>query len=373
MAFKETLESGALGLTLRFPDDWKVAADEEHHLQIVDYSRGALWWVFFVPELNMDLTGPFGTITERVEQHTRFMFNTAYEADSIKHNRPRTDDPEWSPLIDCDEIMLKPKVQALQILHRMHYRPGRETILGHIILPRAAGLVEARVLTVDEQTGLREALLTASLLDSSGVPADDFIPPTQRVLDSADHDPSFAEHCLSRARGAMRWLHEDADLEVGPEKLIEPSGVNKMREIGASIAPPPGFYRVASHPGLFTRSVFGATDGFEQFFVEQHSMQFQPGDLATVAKDRTLRICHGASIDVASCEVYAGISCNGREDVLVVVEGKSFDGQVRNAVHWLLDDSGTPWSLGRTGSAATPEKQLAVELERAARTWAPLR
>ena len=47
------------------------------------------------------------------------------------------------------------------VVHRMLYEPGREQIMGHVLVPVRTGLVEFRLLAGSRLTGVRESLLVA--------------------------------------------------------------------------------------------------------------------------------------------------------------------------------------------------------------------
>ncbi len=364
MPLIDQLGSGALGVTFEPPEDWCVHRDDDV-VEAIDRKHRAQWWMFAVHGLHLDIDiDDDEHMRGAAEAYARGMFELAHDGDQP----PRTSDPTWSPLVAFDriEIMGAP---ALSSLHRMHYRPGREFLFGHLLIPRPWGLFEARVGTLDQTTGWRECAQLVALSPEGDDMGSTLEKLTQATYDDPALDEKFPQHCLSRAREAMRWMQ--GNLTVESAALPRCAGAIEVPAAGFAITPPPRFF-ATSQPTTFLRTSFCATDGLENFIVEpKGDIAIQPEHLVAVAEGSTRQIHLDAEVADLKLEVQI-IDHVGRSDVLVIADGKGHLGGLRNGLLWLLDPGGRPWSLSLTAAAQVPRQQVAQELIAAARTWRPV-
>jgi hypothetical protein len=368
----ESLANGPFGLHLRFPASWPVVSADAASAQVVDEDRQAMWWLFMFPGLHLDLSGNDEQgLRDAAHHHARAMFDGVHEQDTGYDGPPRTSDPTWSPLVEHDRFDLQGS-PVLRSIHRMSYRPGREIILGHLLVPRPWGLFEARVATNDATTGMRESVQFA--LMKAKQPGIDSITlmksATQATYDDPALDASFSQHCLSRSRAALRWLAADSGLRLDAVTLPRASAETTLRELGCTVSPPPRFFPVPEMPGFFRRTSFCGTDGVEQFFVAREGeAPLRPNELAGLAEASSRARHEQSGVEDVALHVEHHTVREGRHDTLVIVEGRGHQGRLRNALYWLLDDAARPWTLSLISSAAIPREQLAAELLAAARSW----
>jgi hypothetical protein len=195
-----------------------------------------------------------GVLRADVEREARVLFQTQHAAlaSMLGANRPppRTEDPDWSPLIELERVALG-AAPALRLIYRTAYEPGAEVILGRLLIPVEAGLFQITVRHLARTTGLREtALLDRALRQAPGAAPRDVARQLggQRAYDHPSEDGAFPEHGLSRVRGALAGLMdpERSGLQVLAPMPQPPSGEVLLAELGCAVSPPPRFTRVAS-------------------------------------------------------------------------------------------------------------------------------
>ena len=365
------LASGRLGLTLELPSDVEVEADRPHSAEVVAGDPALKWWLFHWPGRRMDLSSEhFEHLRAHAEHHARDMFEVAFaQQDNDEGAEPRTASG-WSPLVDFERIELD-GTAALRSVHRMIQRPGREIMLGHLLVPLASGLFEARVVTADTMTGVRETALMMLFSQQDGKPLDELAGSIDtRRFDDPEHDEKFPEHCLSQARASLRWIEGKTTVRDGWRPPA--SGVVELPESACALVPTPRFV-LRDQEGTratFERVSFCGTDGVDQLVVEYDpKLRIPETDIEGWA-ERTARHIH-LDADVKNVQVATSSQTlpDGRTDVLAVVEGDGHKGPLRNAMWWIRGDKGSGHCISLVGSAAVPAAVLAEALATVAGSW----
>jgi hypothetical protein len=328
------------------------------------------WLFFFVPGLHLDVGSceGFERYQSAAAHYAHQMFVEVGAQDQFE-GPLRTDRDAWSPLIEA-ELHELPSARAVRLIHRMVYRPGREIIMGHLLIPCATGLFEARMIAKDDTTGYRESTL---MLMSGAVSGGEKTIPPQAFFDAREYDAKFAMHSLSRVRGALGWLASEGLSDV---RAVE-SRANlevELPALGAAITPPQGFVHDpnASRPNFecFSRVSFCATDGIEQLVVESESNHsLEPGALRSLAERRTLEIHREAEVADIAIEVREQTGQSGTPEVVVVVEGQGYQGSLRNIVLWFLDANNRPRRVTLATKRAVPSEGMIDELRASAASW----
>ena len=366
------LAQGRLGLTLALPPGVEVQADRPHSAELVGGEPAEKWWLFHWPGRRFDLsTEHWDDLRAHAEHHARAMFEVAFAGqDHPQDAKPRTADPSWSPLVDFERIELD-GAAALQSVHRMVYDAGRDVMLGHLLVPLSSGLFEARVLTVDTMTGVRESALMLVFADQEGKGLEELhgsIDP--RRFDDPEHDAKFPDHCLSRARASLRWMREASRVQAGWTPV--PAGEVELPEVGCALVPPPRFVLETQDDGRasFERVSFCGTDGVDQLFVAHDAKARIPDADAEGWAERHARQTH-VDADVKNVQVATSSHTlpDGRVDVLAIVEGDGRQGPLRNAMWWIRAGEGGAHCLSLIGSAAVPATVLAESLAAVAASW----
>jgi len=379
MGLIEALRDGRHGVQLSLPDWWCLNEEREDALKLTEVERGASWFFYVFPGLHLDLAEEHRDGLRRgLEWPARGMFEALSHAQERGgEERPRTVDPSWSPMVDVEHLLLDGS-PALRTVHRMAYEPGREVIMGHLLVPLRQGLFEARVICGDSFTGLRETVLLEARMADRPAEGEPAAPPAglrhlrQADYDDPEHDSAFPEHALSRTRAALRWLTGEADLRVleCPETRTETDV--ELPDLGCVLRAPPRFVHEPSEragsPALFHRVSFCGTDGVQHLVVTRDDAPLRPGRLRdeAVARARRLHEADGVRDIVVRTEEMD--DAGGRPQVLTIVEGNGHLGRLRNAMCWLLDEGGRPWSLCLTATAVVPPEVLAAEVSEAARS-----
>jgi hypothetical protein len=176
MLLDDALRRGDLGVRFAIPQHLKVLESTPAMVHARDVADGVEWWLFFEPGVHLDLApAHHGDLAAALEHYGRAMFEQLHEdgrdadadAEADRDRRPRTADPSWSTMVDIEPVTLD-TAPALRTVHRMAYEPGREVVMGHLLVPLRRGLFEIRVLASDSLTGVREALLVNRKLANLG-------------------------------------------------------------------------------------------------------------------------------------------------------------------------------------------------------------
>ena len=130
--------------------------------------------------------------------------------------------------------------------------------MGHLLVPCAEGLAEARWVTTAHTTGIREAGWTDKTLRTSGVEAA-FKHPGQEVFDDPALDAEFPDHPLSIAREARRWFAKEVRLRVLRPAWQDERATVELSAIGYSLVPPPRF----APPSTESRAAWSPVGSFK--------------------------------------------------------------------------------------------------------------
>lgn len=363
---RRLLAAGRFGARMTVPEHLTIANETERMLDAVDPASGVHWTFFYFPDLHFvldDDAADAGTLRAGLEQHARLMFDTFFAehppegAGPFAMDRPRTADPDWSPLVEATPVQLG-ATPALRVLHRMAYQPGREVMLGHLLVPLAGGLFEARAIAHDEVTGMRESVIMVK----QGRDAH----PGQADFDDPALDDTFPQHCLSRVRAALRWLEHDSGLTCDAPAPRRAHGETVLAAQGCALVAPPRFVH---RPGggseaCFVRVAFCGTDGLEHFIVtcaEAELGRLDAAALSAKALDAVRATYREAGVK--------DIEVRRETDEVFVAEGLGHEGRLRAVFHWFLDEGQRPWHLAISSLAAAPWQARAQELAAARQSF----
>jgi hypothetical protein len=342
--------------------------------ELRDEAHGAAWWLFWFPDLTLDLRpGSRAGLRAAMEHHARFMFEDSHRRverpSGTPLQAPRTADRSWTPMVELDDLALAAGA-GLRVLHRMHYEPGHETLLGHILVPTNWGLFEARVVTPTRgATGLRESVLHLQRpIDAPRL--------SQPEMDDPAHDLHFPDHPLSRARAALARFVAEAQVRVAGPSFAWTDGEVALERLGCALVTPPRFVLDRVPPdethASFKRVSFCGTDGVERFRVEQAAVLRDPAALRQMATTR-MRVGHAeAGVEDITVAATDERGPGDRAEVQIIVEGRGDQGQLRSASRWFRDEKGHVWSVSLFGTAAVPAESLVGELRAAAASWRSL-
>jgi hypothetical protein len=373
----EALANGSLGLTVELPPGAVLVDQSETFARLRDPANGIGWWLFFFADTFLDLRPDYLALLGRdIHRHARVLFDEMFAHDArqtaLGRLEPRTSDPEWTPVVEIEPLELSGG-RGLSVLHRMQYRAGCESVMGHTLVPIARGLFEARWMCVEQSaTGMRESVLM--LMADARTGTKSF--PSQAQYDDPAHDAQFPSHPLSRARTAKRW-HEGR-LRVLQPPLQQPDGEVVLAPLGCAIAPPlrfVGFRTVDDRDAIscaFDRVSFSGTDGVDRLVVAR-----TPETIRGIAVARRLeKLARQRSIAYFVDEGHAGADCAveaaSDDGISLVIEGRALQigaGRGRTAWRWFRDPKGQVWGIGLASTTAVPLEELTQDVAAVARSW----
>ncbi|MCO5165973.1 MAG: hypothetical protein M9894_06350 [Planctomycetes bacterium] len=289
MSFLHELATGRHGVRFRPPPGWELAEEGERSALLVDRARG-VGWNLGVYDVALCLRPEDDALLAAdVERHARALFERCFQSaqeSPLALVAPRTQDPAWSPVVELERVEVG-AAPALRVVHRLWYQPGRETVMGHLLVPLASGLADLRVIATDHSTGMRESTLFARALMARGGASPDQLMAElgQAHYDDPAHDALFPDHALSRARAALAWLVAEGGVDVRAPAAAEPA---RTCALAGSFAfePPARHLPVAAGDGpdavRCTRATFSGTDGLEVLAVQR--LMPHSGSLVAVAR-----------------------------------------------------------------------------------------
>lgn len=373
MALIEAMRSGSCGVRLVLPQRLRVLRETDDHAELADDDLGARWDLF-ARNVPLDLSPEHrDELRSAMQAYARDMFEKLYHQfpPSGDHHGPRTDDPDWPALVDFVPTRVG-DADALMTVHRMMYDPGREIVLGHLLVPVQDGLFEARVMLRAAETGWRESALM--LIDrENGLrdPEVHYFPP-QHEYDDPELDDTFPNHVLSRVRHALRWLRDEAGLEVVAPREPVARGEVELELLGCALVPPPRFVATSQlrDAAWFTRTSFSATDGVETFGVVRTKIE-----RSSAAKLREHAVAEARRVleDNDVRDVHVHVLSAEAASLIVAAEGKGHAGPLRHAFCFVADDADRLWYLCILGIAAISRDVRAAELAAARATLRWLR
>lgn len=239
VSLRQSLAAGSFGLRWSLPNTLEPTNEGPRHLVARDPDRRVLWLLRALP-WPLDLRRAFDdALRADLEADARYLFERAYKPktsplDPPGHeSAPRTADPRWSPIVDVHPVRIG-EAPALTVVRRITYDRGEEALSGTLMVPLAQGFMEIGAIAQAAVTGVRESVLMLQRPGELG-----FL--SQAEYDDPAHDALFADHPLSLARGALRWLLADAGIEVTEPAVEPPEGERPIEVAGCAVILPPRY------------------------------------------------------------------------------------------------------------------------------------
>jgi len=387
MGLFESLRDGVLGVQMEFPQTVTPSDWTDQSFQFPGHRPNVGWWAFFFPGINLDLSDAgWPTLTRDINRQSRALFEQMFRGRDMTPERqvrgPRTNDPNWSPVVELERGSIDGG-STLYVLHRMTYEPGSEILMGHVLVPCADGLAEARWVTTAQVTGIRETIWTDKALRTSGAEVA-LKHPGQAVFDDPALDADFPDHPLSIAREARRWFGREVRVRVLRRAWHDERAAVALPEIGYSLVPPPRFPPPSTDPGPrgrpwagSNRASISGSDGIDWFYVHAFPAPLrlrlgsQERRLAAEVEKLALEVYTAADVQRIRSEVVSSGTVDGRASVNVVLEGDGHLGPLRMSVHGTARE-GRIVTLWLMTSATLPSDDMLAEVNEAARTLRPI-
>ncbi|NVB81757.1 MAG: hypothetical protein HOV81_25405 [Kofleriaceae bacterium] len=355
MSFLEALRRGAYGVTLQVPESFEVLSDDES-ANVLDRENATVWYFFSAPSLELDLS------PDRLAGQQRDAKSYAQQLFDDTRTKDLPPSNGRGVFLGCEQVRVDGQ-PALSVLHRMSYEPGREILMGHLLVPTGEGLFEARWLTRDNLTGMRETLLLDKALAANpGAKVEELGPTVD--YDDPKHDEAFPKHALSRARAAERWIREDAGLRVTAPARPFAAGEAVLADLGCALVPPPGFARQAANKrfALFSRVSLAVTDGLHYFSVQRR----RDGNVAQAVEDRTRDLIRADKMLATSV---ATIPAPSGADACVVGEAERGESSTARYVTVGVRDGSGSAVMTIICTRHDPVDDMVAELAASARTF----
>lgn len=355
MTLGTALARGTRGVTLTLPDTLHAVADEAGMVCAIDREQGLEWRVFHAPGLHLDLAAARRDhLVAEMRLHARKMFDDVGRLldQRADHGLPPTLPDDFDPVVEVRDAVVD-GAAALVLVHRMALRPGVEIVMGHLLVPLADGLFEARVTARDPNTGMRESALMMRALQTAPDRDPAAAMPTRAEIDAPAHDDLMPEHSLSRVRRALRWMTADAGLTVTRPAEPLPSPRIVSTRPPCAFTPPPRF--VDTDAGLI-RISFCATDGVAELRLAE--TEYRADDIADLAAREAAALWAGfGPMKTVCCQ--RGRAGRAR----VAVDGQGPIEGVRIAGVWFRAPGDAVCTLNLITTTALPPDHLFDELE----------
>jgi hypothetical protein len=302
--------------------------------------------------------------------------------------RPRTEDPDWSPVVSIERVLLDTSM-ALSVVHRMAYEHGLEIVMGHLLVPLRSGLFEFRVIAANKgPTGVRESQLFSQALAEAGVKTHEEAQRLMRSLSSDDprYDSRFPDHPLSVVRSMLRMLATPGVIQLTQPEPSAPANEVVLPEIGCAITPPRRYVRTPGSAGTlvrFSRVAFAGgragTDGVQELVVIRLAAEVIPEGpqrlkkLVAAAEDLARSMSEGAP--GARVETWTSEGEGNDAHALAHAEFQpEAHGEPRQrlVLRIFTGAGGVEQILMLRASACVPKAELLEELEAVIQSWRPL-
>ena len=352
------------------PGELEVLKDGERLAVFVHKETGALWQcVRTVFPFRWD--DDVSAWQRQVERQAKGMFLEQWArlaGEREGEGKPRTDDPTWSPIIECERIEIDDEPVA-KILHRTAYEPGLEAINCRLLIPIEAGTIEFVCQTTDRLTGMRETVLMAGLMRES----DELEHPGQPYFDDPKHDETFSDHALSRSRREVERVLRLGGLKISGT-VQAPRGRVDLPDSACSLVPParfaplpPAALDMAPSISNLARVSLSSMDGQPILLSVWHldHCAVPPGD------KQALTELAEAIVDAWENEGSTDIRFQARAlkprgdfsaEVEATVDFKVRGQKARDVQRWLADARGSVWRISATGPVRSFSKKQAQAL-----------
>lgn len=381
--FQAEIKQGKLGVKFSIPTEFELKQSAPRGARYHDTAHQVLWHIKRFPWL-LDISSDHDEILRRdIAEAARYLFQLFYNdhqkaaSESIE-TPPRTDDPDWSPIIQVSYDTLD-STAVLSIIHRLSYRPGSEIIAGHVLIPMTHGMYVFSAYSSAEITGLKESILADRLLSKHPVPRGKkdieaaLAPLDQKEIDNPDHDALFTNHPLSRVRAALRWFIglEKPVLSITQPMPASISGPLELAGVGVSIIPPPRYLPTPQRINTAQNLVSFIRVGLPDVHPRDFDIWRVPGESIT-GFNRQKKLIKTANTIIQGWEREGAadiqievrdITKSGKRiQLFQYVKYKVATGPVQSAIYWLLDEDGVLFRITVGGPLYISKDELFSDL-----------
>ncbi len=400
MAFLTDLPQGTHGVRIDFPFSMRIDQDIEREALLRDEARSVAWLValdFAMVDLSEEHVG---LLMGDLEREARCGFEDSFRARHLEvvvpPRAPRTNDPEWSPIVSVEHATVC-GARSLVVIHRLAYEPGDETVAGRVVIPLEKGTLFLSALGQASFTGFRETLVTdrvlkERLVDPEHAARDRPISqaeaqeqarqllPSQAQIDDPALDSVLPEHPLSLVRAALRWLLSGGlPIEVNAPLQSHPGSTVELDRVGCDVTPPPRYIfapmtaeRMSPTLAPFSRACLPG-------------VPHQGFDVWQVPGVRVQGIARRLRLQRLATKIISGWASEGATDIHIdtwvlpplekrprvgsYVRFRTIAGPVHSVACWIADLDGAVFRLAADGPLEVSKDDLARRIETAASTW----
>jgi hypothetical protein len=378
------------------PPDGAEAVTEEDDLLILRDPAAKIVWRISTSLFPFALDAAHDEVLRNdLEMSAREAFDNAWKPpdEGEPPARRRTEDTAWSPVIEQSRLDL-PGGTALRLLRRTSYQPGKEVIVGQLIVPTAIGHVDFWAIAQATVTGVRETLVRATMTQGqkSGSAAvepdaevlaseDDGAIPTwfpQAVYDDPDLDARFPEHPLTLVRQAVRKLCDSVTITRAAPRIDD---VVHLKEPKCAFAVPPRYVpvpakvtqRMGMPPTLRILMRLGLESWHRNLEVRRlEGVRLQRGDvrsaLCTLARDTVAGWSQEGATDIKTSTEPVD-DFRERPQIRQWVRMNAEGNPTRSLFRWWIEPDGVVFRLGSNGPLIIPDTEHVALLDRVQASW----
>lgn len=403
MSLLTDLRSGTSGIRFTPPPSFILEDDRDTVASFRDEEHRVDWYLEFSPlivdlsmrhddilreDLRIDTTAVFESYFERsvgapgrstAAQTGDTMRSSADSAEWANYGPRTRREPTWSPVVSVERVTFC-GVPALEVIHRLTYRPGDELMIGRVIIPLEQGTLYVSALRRADMTGERETVLSISNVPPSKDSEHRDPQASQAEIDDPALDDKFPDHPLTVIRRALRWaLTTPMDVTVMAPLPRDRDEMVELPNSGCTIRLPPRFrfcpkMATAMDPSLtpFIRATVPQTGSYsfdvwrlpDVTVTGRQALQ----QLRRLAEEHVRGWKHEGDSDF-EMESMEGPLFDGRPMVSTFVRFR-VDGTMNHAVaHWFTDHDGTVFRICAAGSLSRSREELMTVVNDSTLTW----
>ena len=262
MGILQALRSGHYGVRFACPRELDVESDSDDAAKVQDDTRNVTWHFFMFPKLQLELSAEHeGVLRRDAENHARYLLESLRRTNAVPSDVPTS---VRSPLVSCDRIEVSGH-PALSILHRMANQPGKEIVMGHLLIPLSAGVLEVRWLAGSQQTGVRESMILESAMGDNPEADPRAVLMKSLDYDNERYDADFPDNVLTVCRRAGNWIRREAGLHISAPATPSTTRTADLAKLSCTLVPPPRFVldRCNEKAANFRRVLLAGNDGVQ--------------------------------------------------------------------------------------------------------------
>ncbi len=367
-SFVENLRSGNIGLKFPVSDSLHVVEMRPSWVILRDRTHKVAWQIAFTYSM-LDLQLEHDQL---LKGDIKLFLRGKFETET-----PRTENPEWSPLIEMEYATLQGS-KALLVIYRSAYELRNEVVVGELHVPVDQGLVILAARIKAGVTGMRESAIVSRAVNQ-GVDPRKAAAISQEQIDDPRLDVEFPDHPLSLVRAAMHWLIEDAGLEITMPMAITNPGEVRLPEAYCTVILPPRYTLNLPMSQMMSEGLYVATracppgpSGMNIDIWRLPGRRLNGWFTQARLKRLAVRTISGWKQEGAAqikIEAKALPRLDGRTQIDTYVRFRPAGEEEHSVMRWFIDLDGQVFRVGTSAPLFVPRAQLADHVESVVQSW----